>query len=52
MEHESLEYKIVMDDGPNTEVLARLELAGAAYMGGPRQNHFANRVIISIVAWP
>jgi hypothetical protein len=31
MEHESLEFNIVMDDGPNTEVLARvahLDLAG------------------------
>jgi hypothetical protein len=36
VEHERLELKIVMDDGPNTEVLARLELAGAAYMGGRR----------------
>jgi hypothetical protein len=35
MEHESLEYKIVMDDGPDTKVLARLanlDLAGPAYM--------------------
>ncbi len=34
MEHESLEYKIVMDDGKDTKVLARLEhldLAGPAY---------------------
>jgi hypothetical protein len=34
MEHESLEFKIVMDDRPNTEVLARLahlDLAGPAY---------------------
>jgi hypothetical protein len=34
MEHESLEFKIVMDDGPNTEVLARLahlDLAEPAY---------------------
>ena len=34
MEHESLEFKIVMDDGPDTEVLARLahlDLAGPAY---------------------
>ena len=33
-EHESLLYKIVMDDGPNTEVLARLahlDLAGPAF---------------------
>jgi hypothetical protein len=33
-EQESLEFKIVMDDGPNTEVLARLahlDLAGSAY---------------------
>jgi hypothetical protein len=33
-EHERLEFKIVMDDGPNTEVLARLahlDLAGPAY---------------------
>jgi hypothetical protein len=35
MEHESLEYKIVMTDGPDTEVLGRLahlELTGAVYM--------------------
>jgi hypothetical protein len=34
MEHESLEFKIIMDDGPDTEVLARLahlDLAGPAY---------------------
>jgi len=34
MEHESLEFKIVMDDDPDTEVLARLahlDLAGPAY---------------------
>jgi hypothetical protein len=34
MEHESLNFKIVVDDGPNTEVLARLahlDLAGPAY---------------------
>jgi hypothetical protein len=34
MEHERLEFKICMDDGPNTEVLARLahlDLAGPAY---------------------
>jgi hypothetical protein len=35
MERESLEYKIVMDDGGDTEalgLLASLDLAGAAYM--------------------
>jgi len=35
MELESLEFKVVMDDGPDTEVLARvatLEIASAAYM--------------------
>jgi hypothetical protein len=35
METEKLEYKIVMDDGPDAEVLGRLahlELASAAYM--------------------
>ncbi len=35
MEHEKLEYKLVMDDGPDTQVLARLvdlELGAAAYM--------------------
>jgi hypothetical protein len=35
MKHQSLEYKIVMDDGQDTEVLARLayfDLAGPAYM--------------------
>jgi len=35
MEHEALEFKIVMDDGPDTEVLARaasLDIASAAYM--------------------
>jgi hypothetical protein len=40
MEHESLDYKIVMDGGPDTEVLARLaslELAGPALHGGDRQ---------------
>jgi hypothetical protein len=34
MEHEPLEYKIVMDDGQDSEVLARLahhDLAGPAY---------------------
>jgi hypothetical protein len=35
MEHESLDYKIVMDDGPDTEVLGRLaslDIATAAYL--------------------
>jgi hypothetical protein len=35
MEHESLDYKIVMDDGPDTEVLGRLaclDIASAAYL--------------------
>jgi len=35
MELESLEYKVVMDDDPNTEVVARvasLDIASAAYM--------------------
>ena len=35
MEIESLEFKVVMDDGPDTEVLARaasLDIASAAYM--------------------
>jgi len=35
MEHQSLDYKIVMDDGPDTEVLGRLaglDIASAAYM--------------------
>jgi hypothetical protein len=35
MEHESLDYKIVMDDGSDTEVLGRLadlDIAGAAYL--------------------
>jgi hypothetical protein len=35
MEHESLDYKIVMDDGPDTEVLGRLaslDIADAAYL--------------------
>jgi hypothetical protein len=35
MEHESLELKIVMDDGADTEVLARiasLDIASAAYI--------------------
>jgi hypothetical protein len=35
MEHEKLEYKVVMDDGADTVVLARLvdfELSAAAYM--------------------
>jgi hypothetical protein len=35
MEHESLEFKIVMDDGKDAEVLARLaalDIASAAYM--------------------
>jgi hypothetical protein len=34
MEHESLDYTIVMDDGPDTEVLGRLaglDIASAAY---------------------
>jgi hypothetical protein len=45
MEHESLEFKIVMDDGPDTEVLARLahlDLAGPAFMAAvfkyPKRN--------------
>jgi hypothetical protein len=35
MERESLDYKIVMDDGPDTEVLGRLaslDIASAAYL--------------------
>jgi hypothetical protein len=35
MEHEVLDYKIVMDDGPDTEVLGRLgclDIATAAYL--------------------
>jgi hypothetical protein len=35
MEHESLDYKIVMDDGPDIEVLGRLanlDIASAAYL--------------------
>ena len=35
MEHELLAYKIVMDDGPDTEVLGRLaslDIASAAYL--------------------
>jgi hypothetical protein len=35
MERESLDYAIVMDDGPDTEVLGRLaslDLADAAYL--------------------
>ena len=35
MEHESLEYKIIMADGADSEVLARaasLDIAAAAYM--------------------
>jgi hypothetical protein len=35
MEHESLDYKIVMDAGPDTEVLGRLaslDIASAAYL--------------------
>jgi hypothetical protein len=35
MEHECLEFKIVMEDGPDLEVLARvsaLDIAGSAYM--------------------
>jgi hypothetical protein len=35
VEHENLQFKIVMDDGSNTEVLAQLahlDLAGPAYM--------------------
>jgi hypothetical protein len=35
MEHESLDYKIMMDDGPDTEVLGRLaslDIASAAYL--------------------
>jgi hypothetical protein len=35
MEYESLDYEIVMDDGPNTEVLGRLaslDIASAAYL--------------------
>jgi hypothetical protein len=45
MKLESLEYKIVMEDGRDTEVLsrlARLEMATAAYMAAiaryPRRN--------------
>ena len=37
MERESLEYRIVMEDGPDTEVLGRLanlEMANAAYHQG------------------
>jgi hypothetical protein len=36
MEHQSLEYKIVMDEAPDSEVLGRLailDIAGAAYIG-------------------
>jgi hypothetical protein len=35
MEREALDYKIVMDDGPDTEVLGRLaslDIASAAYL--------------------
>ena len=35
MEYESLDYKIAMDDGPDTEVLGRLaslDIADAAYL--------------------
>jgi hypothetical protein len=46
MEHEKLEYKIVMDDGPDTEVLGRvahLELGAAAFMAAVAK--FPNRNI-------
>ncbi len=39
MEHEGLQYKVVMDDGPDTEVLGRLthiELADAAFVAAVR----------------
>jgi hypothetical protein len=45
MEHERLEFKIVMADGPDTEVLARLahlDIGGSAYMASiakyPKRN--------------
>jgi len=45
MELESLEFKVVMDDGPDTEVLARaasLDIASAAYLAAvlkhPKRN--------------
>ncbi len=45
MEHEKLEYKVVMDDGSDSEVLGRLrdlEFAGAVYMAAvakyPKRN--------------
>jgi hypothetical protein len=37
MERESLDYKIVMDDGPDTEVLGRLAEAGAAEGSQPEE---------------
>ena len=42
MELESLEFKVVMDDGPNTQVLARaasLDIASAAYMAAVALYH-------------
>lgn len=47
MEHEFLDYKIVMDDGPDTEVLARLahlDVAGPVQGGRlkiPQAQHSA-----------
>jgi hypothetical protein len=45
MEHESLIFKIVMEDGPDLEILARvsaLDVAGSAYMASiakyPKRN--------------
>jgi hypothetical protein len=45
MEHESLEYKIVMADGADSEVLARaasLDIAAAAYMAAVAKHPLRN----------